>query len=90
MKDLILSFKKELDELVDKENRRQIMLYGVQDRTSIEWMAILNEEVGELQQHINNYHFFDEDQKDNIIKESISVATLSLKIAEMFMQKDRS
>jgi hypothetical protein len=89
MEDHGLKSIEHLIRLVEKENNRQIEKWGIQDHASPEWMLILNEEVGELnkavlEHWINTDILKDDDLIIEIIKEAISVATLSLKIIEMF------
>ena len=64
------------------EHERQIAKWGIQDRSSFEWMAYLTEEIGELAQAICEYEYR-KGRTSNIFKEAMQVATLSLKIAEM-------
>ena len=82
MKDNQLVKIKMLMDHVQYENFRQIEKWGIQDRTSFEWLTYLTEEVGELAQAISEYEYRGA-STDNIFKEAIQVATLSLKIAEM-------
>jgi NTP pyrophosphatase (non-canonical NTP hydrolase) len=69
--------------LVMLENLRQREKWGVQERTPFEWLAYLTEEVGELAKAISEKNYRD-GCIANIIDEAIQVATLSLKIAEMY------
>jgi NTP pyrophosphatase (non-canonical NTP hydrolase) len=69
--------------LVIKEGEMQVKKWGVQNRDPFEWLAFLTEEVGELAQAISEWEFMVGHERE-IIKEAIQVATLSLKIAEMF------
>ncbi len=64
------------------ENARQIQKWGIQDRSSFEWMLFLTEEFGELAQAIAEYEYRAGDP-DDVYDEAIQVATLALKIAEM-------
>jgi NTP pyrophosphatase (non-canonical NTP hydrolase) len=82
MKDNQLSKIEMLINHVQYENMRQIGKWGIQDRSSFEWMTYLTEEVGELAEAISEYEYRGE-STDNIFKEAIQVATLALKIAEM-------
>ncbi len=56
--------------------------WGIQDRTSFEWLTFLAEEVGELAEAINEYEYRG-GLSVSVFKEAIQVATLALKIAEM-------
>jgi len=72
-----------LTKYVQKENERQLQKWGVQTRTPFEYMTYLTEEVGELAQAISEY-VYRRESKNAIIDEAIQVATLALKIAEMY------
>lgn len=67
---------------VDNEGMKQVAKWGIQDRSSFEWMTFLTEEVGELAEAISEYEYRGARSGD-IYKEAIQVATLALKIAEM-------
>lgn len=71
----------ELDVLA--ESMRQLEKWGIQNVSSFEWMTYLTEEVGELAEAISEHEYRNE-EKENIKKEAIQVATLALKIAEIF------
>ncbi len=68
------------------EGEKQVAKWGIQNRTSFEWMAFLTEEIGELAKAICEYEYRGALSTD-VYKEAIQVATLSLKIAEMFMNR---
>jgi NTP pyrophosphatase (non-canonical NTP hydrolase) len=74
------------------ESEKQLGKWGIQSRTAFEWMSYLTEEIGELAQAINDHEYCGDPKPDtlkrNIYQEAIQVATLALKIAEMFGQKD--
>jgi len=76
-----------LIDLLRVENEKQILKWGIQERTAFEWMAYLTEEVGELAKAISEEQYRDGNNVE-IIKEAIQVATLALKIAEMFNKED--
>lgn len=65
------------------ENKRQLDKWGRQDRTPFEWLAFVTEELGELSEAISEHHFR-EGLCESVVKEAIQVATLALKIAEMY------
>jgi|TARA_R100000093_G_scaffold69818_2_gene42281 NTP pyrophosphatase (non-canonical NTP hydrolase) len=65
------------------ENERQLFKWGVQTRTPAEWHLFLSEEVGELAEAIAE-HQFRQGSKNHVVSEAIQVATLALKIAEMY------
>ena len=65
------------------EHRRQIAKWGVQSRTAFEWITYLTEEVGELAEAVSE-HEYRGGTSAAVVKEAVQVATLALKIAEMF------
>lgn len=71
-----------LIESLEKENLRQLALWGIQKHTLPEWMLFLTEEIGELAEAIAEYTYR-EGLLSDIYKEAIETATLALKIAEM-------
>lgn len=73
------------DEL-DEENLRQIEKWGIQECTVFEWLSYTAEELGSLAKAINEHHYR-KGPKDKIIAEAFQVATLALKIAEMFKEE---
>jgi len=72
--------------LVEKENASQVRKWGVQNRTPFEWMTLLTEEVGELARAISKLKFRIGTRRE-VVDEAIQVATLALKIAEMFGER---
>lgn len=66
-----------------KENVRQIEKWGIQKRSIFEWMNYTTEELGSLAKAINEHHYR-KGPKEKVIAEAFQVATLALKIAEMF------
>ena len=79
---------KKLDSLIDHvdcENMQQIKKWGIQSHSAFAWITILVEEVGELAQATLNSEY-GQDTKKIVFKEAIQVATLALKIAEMFKE----
>lgn len=83
MKDLGLNTLEELTEAVFEEHVRQIVKWGVQEHDASWWLCFLGEEVGELNQAIAEWQFRG-GSAENVSKEAIQVATLALKICEMF------
>ena len=75
-----------LFEMVEQENASQVRKWGVQNRTPFEWMTLLTEEVGELARAISELKFRIGTRRE-VVDESIQVATLALKIAEMFGER---
>lgn len=72
-----------LAECVKEEHGRQIRKWGTQKVTTFEWLAYLTEEVGELAEAISEYEYR-KGLPGHIMTEAIQVATLALKIAEIF------
>jgi len=66
-----------------RENRKQISKWGIQRRTAFEWLVYAAEELGETAEAISEYEYR-EGTKEEIVNEAIQLATLALKIAEMF------
>ena len=91
MKDLELKDKWVFDE-VRKENQRQIEKWGIQDHNAGGWHLILAEEEGELAKLMCQDYFESPDYNPSdkyhlfmrLEHEAIQVATLSLKVAEMY------
>lgn len=81
-KDKMLLSDENLVPAIFRENEHQIEKWGVQERSPFEWMCFLTEEVGELAEAISE-HEYREGRAEDIYKEAIQVATLTLKIAEM-------
>jgi len=72
-----------LREMVMVEHIHQIVKWGVQSHTSFEWLTYTAEELGSLAKAIGDFeHRNGPPQK--VVVEAIQVATLALKIAEMF------
>ena len=65
------------------ENRRQLDKWGVQNHSCFEWLAYTTEELGELSNAISEQYYRRGD-REAVVKEAIQVATLALKIAEMY------
>ena len=68
---------------IQNENTSQLMKWGIQVHTSFEWLTYTTEELGELAKAIGEYEYRN-GTKGEVVKEAIQVATLALKIAEMF------
>lgn len=82
MKDLCLATGKVVP-LVYIENHRQLGKWGARDHHPFAWLAFTLEELGELSEAISE-HLYREGLAEDVIKEAIEVATLALKIAEMY------
>jgi len=68
---------------IQDENQRQLRKWGVQTHSAFEWLTYTTEELGELANAISEHEYRGGNSKD-VVKEAIQVATLALKIAEMF------
>ena len=66
------------------EHKNQVDKWGIQIHTPFEWLTYTTEELGELANAISEYEYRD-GSKQEIVKEAIQTATLSLKIAEMYL-----
>lgn len=73
--------------LVLKEGQRQVAKWGVQTRSGFEWVTYLTEEVGELAEAVSEHRYRGGSWRD-VQTEAIQVATLALKIAEMYSHLD--
>jgi NTP pyrophosphatase (non-canonical NTP hydrolase) len=76
-----------LTDLVRQENDRQLKKWGVQEHTPYKWLAIIAEEEGELAKAVLEYEtriHRNGTGRSEIVNEAIQVATLALKIAEMY------
>jgi NTP pyrophosphatase (non-canonical NTP hydrolase) len=83
--DLCLKNDRWIIQKVQDENVKQLKKWGIQTATAFEWMTYLTEEVGELAQAISEYEYGRVGGlSDSVSEEAIQVATLALKIAEMF------
>lgn len=71
-----------LDEII-KEHVRQVEKWGIQTHSAFEWLTYTAEELGSLAKAISE-HEERNGSKEKVISEAIQVATLALKIAEMF------
>ena len=69
------------------EHLRQVDKWGLQTHTLFEWQNYITEELGELAKAISEHEYCNGSWED-IYKEAIQVATLSLKIAEMVAEKN--
>jgi hypothetical protein len=75
--------------LVRIECERQVMKWGVQNRSPFEWLSYLTKEVGELSEAIQNAEYHPNADTDGYAAvEAIQAATLALKIAEMYLNSD--
>ena len=86
MKDLCLSDFRDLSRLIFEENERQLKKWGIQDKEPFEWLTNTTEELGELAEAISEHHYRG-GSTTAVVKEAIQVATLALKIAEMYLNE---
>ena len=68
---------------IEQENIRQVKKWGVQKKTMFEWVTNTTEELGSLAKAISEYEYR-KGSKAKVISEAVQVATLALKIAEMY------
>lgn len=68
---------------LEKENNRQLAKWGIQIHSAFEWLTYTTEELGSLAKAIGDYEYRNGSRKE-VISEAIQVATLAIKIAEMF------
>ena len=85
-KDLKLESLHELFDLVHSENIKQLHKWGIQIVTPFEWHTYLSEEVGEVAKAISE-NYYRNGSLANVVKEAIQSATLSLKIAEIYLNE---
>lgn len=71
------------------ENVVQLNKWGVQKRTAFEWMCYLTEEVGELAEAISEKEYR-QGTNNQVVQEAIQIATLVLKIAEMYKDAEQA
>lgn len=84
MKDLCLeTYMEKIAPKVFRENQRQLEKWGIQNHEPFEWLGFMAEELGEMSEAIGEWQFRGGLPED-VVKEAIQTATLSLKIAEMF------
>ena len=57
--------------------------WRIQERTAFEWLTYAAEELGSLAKAINENHYR-EGPQEKVVSEAFHVATLVLKIAEMY------
>lgn len=72
---------------VQSENRKQLGKWGVQTHSAFEWLTYTTEELGELAEAIQEHEYRD-GSAEQVVNEAIQLATLALKIAEMFEGTD--
>jgi hypothetical protein len=85
MKDECFVNMEKLLRLVLQENANQIKKWGIQNHDISKWLAFTTKKHRELTKAISEYEFRN-GSIDDIIKEAIQNATLTLKIAEMYIK----
>lgn len=65
------------------ENQNQLQKWGIQTHSAFEWIAFTTEELGSLSKAVSEYEYRRGPILD-VVNEAIQVATLALKIAEMY------
>ena len=78
-----------LMELVGAENMRQVKKWGIQTLTPFEWLTFTTEELGELAEAISKQQYRN-GTVNAVIQEAIQVATLALKIADMYIEEEKA
>ena len=68
---------------IQLENAYQLAKWGVQTHTPFEWLTYTTEELGELAAAISE-HAYRGGSNNAVVNEAFQVATLALKIAEMY------
>jgi len=74
-------------EQIMKENAKQLGKWGVQVRSAFEWLTYTTEELGSLSKAISECEYRG-GSKEKVVSEAIQVATLALKIAEMYEKEE--
>ena len=72
---------------IQSENERQMDKWGLQSCSAFEWLTYTTEELGSLAKAISECEYRD-GTKEKVVREAIQVATLALKIAEMFEKEE--
>ena len=81
--DLGLRDEEWITQKVRDESDFQIAKWGIQTHSAFEWLTYTMEELGELADAISEHEYRD-GTKEHVVHEAIQVATLALKIAEMY------
>ena len=81
--DLFLKHDKWILEKVRAEIKYQQNKWGLQTHSAYEWLTYTAEELGSLAKAIGEYEYRS-GTKERVVSEAIQVATLALKIAEMY------
>ena len=85
-RDRMFIAKEWLHDQLDEENLRQIEKWGIQEKTIFEWLTNTTEELGSLAKAISECEYRGA-SKEKVIAEAFQVATLALKIAEMYKKQ---
>jgi NTP pyrophosphatase (non-canonical NTP hydrolase) len=89
LKDLCFQHTGQLAAMVMQEHREQLEKWGIQRHHPFAWLAFLTEEVGELAEAMSEKEYRDGNEH-RVLCEAVQVATLALKIAEMYLFIDQS
>lgn len=73
---------------VRNESDFQIEKWNIQTHSAFEWLTYTTEELGSLAKAIGEYEYRNGSKLD-VISEAIQVATLALKIAEMYERSNK-
>jgi len=74
---------------ISDENFNQMKKWGIEVRSAFEWLTYTAEELGELAKAILEHEYRD-GRVEDVVKEAVQVATLALKIAEIFDRQDKN
>jgi len=85
--DLKLIDEEWITQKIRDENYFQIAKWGTQTHSAFEWLTYTMEELGELADAASE-HEYRKGTKEHVVREAIQVATLALKIAEMYEKGD--
>lgn len=83
MRDLCLKGWPVLEAYILAENQAQLNKWGIQDQAPFAWLAYATEELGELSKAISEWQYRGA-APGKVAVEAIQLATLAIKIAEMF------
>lgn len=81
--DLGLKDEEWIMQAIRDESNYQIEKWSIQTHSAFEWLTYTTEELGSLAKAIGEYEYRD-GTKERVVSEAIQVATLALKIAEMY------
>ena len=85
--DQLIKDPKWIMQRIVKEHINQIKKWGIQTHSPFEWLTYTTEELGSLAKAISEYEYRN-GTIDHIIDEAFQVATLAIKIAEMYKKEN--